>query len=185
MLDSQTFSFFTTLTLDASVIGDRCDPVNVVKKLNVWLSNMVQRQGLRYVLVPERHKKGGIHFHGFFSDCPALRPVDSGHKDKKGHTIYNLARWSMGFSTAIELYGDYHSAVAYVCKYIGKDSEKIGGRWYYSGGDLHGPVEKYADLNFRDVLQTYQDQVFQVEVPGKTVLVVNGIRPEPVDKPVE
>lgn len=179
------FRWFVTLTLDQKVVGDRCDPANVVRRLNTWLSNMVQRQGLRYVLVPERHEKGGIHFHGFFNDLEALRAVDSGHYDKKGHKVYNLVRWSLGFSTAIELYGEYHHAVAYVCKYIGKDSEKIGGRWYYSGGALEAPKEQYADLDFRDVLATYGEKAFQVEVPGKTIAVVNGIRPEPVEEPVE
>lgn len=172
------FRWFVTLTLDEKVVGDRCDPAVVTRKLNTWLSNMVQRHGLRYVLVPELHQKGGIHFHGFFNDLDALRAVDSGHVDKQGHKVWNLARWTLGFSTAIELYGEYSRAVAYVCKYIGKDSQKIGGRWYYSGGALQAPREEYADLDFRDVLATFKDQAFQVEVPGKTLLVVNGVKPE-------
>lgn len=60
------FKWFVTLTLDPEKV-DRMDGAAVVKKLNVWCSNAVQRQGLRYILVPERHKKGGIHFHGFFN----------------------------------------------------------------------------------------------------------------------
>ncbi len=170
------FRWFVTLTLDQQQI-DRYDMAAVTRKLNAWLSNLVQRHGLSYVLVPEHHKDGAIHFHGFMSDCPALQAVEAvGHKDKGGHQVYNLARWALGFSTAIELYGDYHAAVAYVCKYIGKQPEKIGGRWYYSGGLLRQPVEEYFDLDFRDVLGTYGDRGFQVEVPGRTMVVVNGIR---------
>jgi len=130
------FEYFVTLTLNKEKV-DRYNMDEITKKLNNWLDNQVRRSGLAYVLVPERHKDGAIHFHGFFNG--ALRAVDSGRKDKNGHTIFNLPQWRLGFTTAIRLYGDYHSAVGYVCKYIGKQGEKPGGRWYYSGGALARP----------------------------------------------
>lgn len=139
------FRFFVTLTLDASRI-DRYDPREILRHLNRWLDNNVRRKGLKYVLVPEHHKDGAIHFHGFFND--ALEAVDSGHKDRHGHTVYNLPGWGWGFSTAIELYGERAAAVAYTCKYIAKAQEKIGGRWYYSGGDLRRPEVEWCDVDF-------------------------------------
>ena len=139
------FSYFVTLTLDKEKI-DRYDFSVILKKLKNWLDNRVRRCGLCYILVPERHKDGAIHFHGFFND--SLPVVDSGHTDKHGHVVYNLPGWSFGFSTAISLYGDYLAAVGYVCKYIAKDSEKIGGRWYYSGGDLRQPSYSYFNVDF-------------------------------------
>ncbi len=142
------FDWFVTLTLSSDKI-DRYDMDAITRKLNVWLDNQVRRKGLRYVLVPERHKDGAIHFHGFFND--ALPATDSGHTDRAGHPIFNLPGWTLGFSTAIRLYGSYRSAVGYVCKYIGKQGEKPGGRWYYSGGDLKEPVYKFVDM-FRDDL---------------------------------
>lgn len=167
------FRWFVTLTLDQRYV-DRMEPAAVVRKLTVWCSNMVQRRGLRYILVPERHKKGGIHFHGFFSDCD-LGAVLSGHKDKHAHDIYNLDRWDLGFTTAIELYGDYPSAVAYVCKYIGKDGEKIGGRWYYSGGGLVEPKTDYVDISARELEQMFENAV-RYELPGRCITVVNGVK---------
>ncbi len=164
------FRWFVTLTLDSSKV-DRYDVEEITRKLNHWLDNQVRRKGLCYVLVPERHKDGAIHFHGFFND--ALGVVDSGTViraaggrprkprsvaqraawlEEGGHVVYNLPGWSLGFTTAIELYGDYHRAVAYVCKYIGKDLDpdghprKVGGRWYYSGGELGHPQVAYCDL---------------------------------------
>jgi hypothetical protein len=65
--------------------------------------------------------------------------------------VYNLPSWGYGFTTALELYGDYHAAVAYVCKYIGKQTEKIGGRWYYSGGALGAPEVDLLDISWDDV----------------------------------
>ena len=97
---------------------------------------------------------------------------------KGGHTVYNLPGWSLGFTTAIELYGDYENAVGYVCKYIGKDmpanlqdgpeglpelTAKIGGRWYYSGGELARPDIRLVDLEWREVAQ--QPGAYVIEVP--------------------
>lgn len=169
------FRWFVTLTLDQMMV-DRYDPAAVVRKLNQWCSNQVKRRGLRYVLVPERHKDGALHFHGFFSD--ALEAVASGHTDKKGNMIYNLPGWTLGFTAAIEVYGDYPAAVAYVCKYIGKQGDKPAGRWYYSGGSLQQPEIIYADIGINDLKAAYGSRVFEIPVPGRTIAVMNGIRKE-------
>lgn len=63
-----------------------------------------------------------------------------------------MTEWRFGFSTAIELYGNYKSAVGYVCKYISKETEKIGGRWYYSGGALKRPDVVLTDVDFNQFL---------------------------------
>lgn len=188
------FKYFVTLTIDPAKV-DSCDGAAVVKKLNTWCSNMVQRNGLLYILVPERHKKGGIHFHGFFNDAlPAvdsgtLRPPKGGRPRRprskaqreewlaNGWTVvYNLPSWSLGFTTALELYGEYPAAVAYVCKYIGKDGEKPAGRWYYSGGDLKEPRVQYAEISPRELVEQYGEKAIVLPLPGKHVAVVNGLK---------
>ena len=167
------FRWFVTLTLNPELV-DSMDGAAVVKKLNAWCSNMVQRRGLRYILVPERHKKGGIHFHGFFNDC--VEVVDSGHTDRQGHRVYNLPQWSLGFTTAIELYDEYTWAVGYVCKYVGKQGEKPAGRWYYSGGDLREPEVTYAEISPAELAAEYGDGAFVFYPPGRQMTVVNGIK---------
>ena len=163
---SSDFEYFVTLTTDQEKV-DRFDDLAVFKKLHKWLDNNVQRHGLTYVLIPEYHKKGGLHFHAFFN--AALPVVDSGtislpgvkrprrpRSDAErdswlasgGKVVYNLPGWGLGFSTAIRLYGDRRAAVGYVCKYIGKSETKIGGRWYYSGGDLRRPDVVTCDRDF-------------------------------------
>ena len=188
------FKYFVTLTLDPSKVDSHSGP-EVVKKLNVWASNAVQRYGLKYLLVPERHKKGGIHFHGFFN--AALPAVDSGtirvpwaKKPRRprsenerqewlaagGRIVYNLPGWTLGFTTAMELYGDYPAAVAYVCKYIGKDGTKPAGRWYYSGGDLQEPTVEYFEMSPAELALEYGDKAIAIYPPGKQIVVVNGIK---------
>lgn len=162
---ANNFRFFVTLTLDPAKV-DRYDISAVTRKLNVWLDNQVRRHGLVYLLVAERHKDAAIHFHGFFND--ALSAVDSGTLSLGGgkprkprsarqradwlrngaHVVYNLPAWSLGFTTAIEIYGDKNKAVGYICKYISKANEKIGGRWYYSGGNLVRPQVSFCNADF-------------------------------------
>jgi len=152
---------------------------------------------LRYILVPERHKKGGIHFHGFFNDClkvedsGTIKPRSGGKPRKPrsaaqrkewlangGQIVYNLPGWSLGFTTAMELYGEYPAAVAYVCKYIGKDGEKPAGRWYYSGGDLKEPEVLFAEISPEEVSKAYGEKAFQFSPPGRVMVVANGIKEE-------
>ena len=144
------FEYFVTLTLDKTKI-DRYDPKVITKALNQWCDNMVRRNGLRYILVPELHRDGALHFHGFFAG-DNLPAVDSGHKDTCGETVYNLPQWKYGFSTAIKLRGEYPRAVGYVCKYIGKQQgQRPMGRWYYSGGALKEPPKEYTDMDWEEV----------------------------------
>ena len=167
------FRWFVTLTLSPEKV-DRYDAAQVVRKLSAWCNNQVKRRGLKYILVPERHKDGALHFHGFFND--ALEAVESGHTDKHGHMIYNLPGWTLGFTAAIATYGDYAGAVAYVCKYIGKQGDKPAGRWYYSGGDLAEPDVSYGEIAPCDLVAEYGARVFEFEVAGRTMAVCNGIR---------
>lgn len=172
---SNDFDCFCTLTLDGEKIA-RDDYSAVIKRLNVYLDNRVRRNGLIYVGVPELHKKGGIHFH-FLCNSAALKLVDSGTVSCKGHakpikvstadrlhvpaderrTVYNIADWSLGFTTAIMTYGSRNAVAAYVGKYLTKDfdrdklPQKIGGRWYYSGGNLARPVCSYERVDFDSI----------------------------------
>lgn len=190
---STEFRYFVTLTLDSSRI-DRYDMNEITRRMQSWCSNQVQRNGLAYVLVPERHKDGAVHFHGFFND--ALPAVDSGTlvspsggrprkpRSKAQRTqwlsegwriVYNLPSWTLGFTTAMELYGEYPRAVAYVCKYIGKQQagelpEKIGGRWYYSGGKLGKPILHYGDGLACECAEN--DGAYVFEIPAANAVFV-------------
>ena len=174
------FSYFVTLTLSPEEV-DRYDCKAIMAKVNRWLDNMVRRKGLRYILVPERHKDGAFHFHGFFAG-DGLEVVDSGHHDKQGHPIYNLPQWGFGFTAAIRLYGTYSQAVGYVTKYIGKqDGERPMGRWYYSGGDLKEPQKDYSVMDFHQLAEEYAGEAVELEIPGSKLLVVHHRCGKPVD----
>lgn len=158
---------FITFTLNGEKI-DRYDYNAVMKKLNVWFRNRVQRNSLKYVFVCEKHKDGAVHFHGL-ANSAALKMEDSGHKDKRGHTVYNVKDWVLGFSTAVRCYGERSSVCKYIVKYITKSDEKVGGRWYYSGGALNAPRYEYmgkTELADWDGLEGYVNYTKHVESAG-------------------
>ena len=200
------FRWFVTLTLSAERV-DRYDINAALRRMRVWLDNRVRRKGLVYVLIPEHHKDGAIHFHGFFNDVD-VGIVDSGtirvqgeKKPKKprssaqrrewlalgGQPVYNITDWNLGFSTAIEIYGDYEAAISYACKYLDKQyegidgsvSDKIGGRWYYSGGDIKTPLLSFVLCDLREI-EAAGGFVFHVEEAGLSFCVLRGrAEPEP------
>lgn len=165
------FDYFVTLTLDPERI-DRYDGAAVIKALGQWCDNMVRRHGLRYILVPEQHKDGAFHFHGFMAG-EGLIAADSGVQ-WDGRPVYNLPQWTLGFTTAQRLYGEYSAAVGYCCKYIGKqEGQRPLGRWYYSGGALAKPERTYAALDYRGAAEEFQGAAVEFEIPGSKILVVH------------
>lgn len=180
---------FVTLTCDAQRV-DRYDPAAILARYRGWLGNRVARRGLAYVLVPELHKDGAVHFHGLMSGAALqlrpsgtwLPPQELRQPGKKARPrrarsqrqaaeweregwqpVANIADYGLGFSTAIPLAGDRSRAVGYVCKYIGKAAEKVGGRWYYSGGPLQRPAEYVLDVDPRGMEIQWD---YEFAVPG-------------------
>lgn len=185
------FSYFCTLTFNNEYV-EREDYQAVIRKFNQWTDNRVRRKGLIYCGVVERHhQSNGLHFHILTNDKISL--IDSGTVKCKGRkkpikistadrykipveerkTVYNINDWSYGFSTAIQITGDEKGIkiASYLRKYLTKDFEKIGGRYYYSGGNLRKPVYKYTDSDFYDTESDYDFSVgghsFRVKILEK------------------
>jgi hypothetical protein len=166
VLGNYELDMMVTLTISADEV-DRYNYDDVVKRLSQWLSNRVKRNGLKYVLVPELHKDGAIHFHGFVnSDAVKLSKtkykrsyngenfIYALNPTRKGRLIYNIADWSIGYTTAVRIgkSDDDRNAVAtYILKYLAKQNEKVGGRWYLHSNNLKLPYEIYMCYNYLDV----------------------------------
>lgn len=189
---SNEFTHFVTLTLDKEKV-DRYDPKAIMQKVNRCLDNLVRRHGLKYILVPEQHKDGAYHFHGFIAgdirledsgtiDLPwedkPKRPRDDQERadwlSRGGHVVYNWPQWPLGFTTALPLYGTYSAAVAYVCKYIGKQQgQRPMGRWYYSGGGLKEPQRLYTTLEYSTLGEQFQGEAVEFAIPGTQMVVIH------------
>lgn len=169
------FRYFITLTLNGKDFP-RNDLNTALKRLQTWLKNRVQREGLKYIIVPEYHADGeSLHFHGFINDALRVefsgtvvppdggKPVTVKTAKRKGydltrcHRVYNIPEWLYGFTTAIPLYGEKEAAAAYIAKYITKqydatdgDRTKIGGRYYWHSNNLRKPVCRYTNADFEN-----------------------------------
>lgn len=134
-----------TWTLDPQKV-DRYDPDEVYRYLKPALSNLHQRKGFVYLLVPEYHtlkpgeKRPGIHFHGLcrFDSVKLERATKRGKPrfDKHGKPVYNMTDWPYGWSTVVPLDEDCQKVAAYIAKYITKQPDKILGKYYLSSRDL-------------------------------------------------
>lgn len=113
------FELFCTFTFDPKRYNSR-KVLFCRQYMNNWLHNMKARYSpnLEYLVVPELHKSGAIHFHALFKNYEG-QLKDSRHC-KNGRRIYNLPNWHFGFSTAVKI--DNQEAVSrYIRKYITKD----------------------------------------------------------------
>ena len=168
---------FATLTYSPDAVDDKESYAECYRFLRGWLSNGVQRRGLRYLCVPELTKKGDIHFHAI-ANADALK-LDRARSPKTGRLIkhhgdqvFNITDWRKGFSTAqvIQPRGaeqDPREAVAkYIFKYMGKNlGAKIGGRYVLTGGKLAHPLYAYGD-GVEDFTNGAAPQGYSIELPN-------------------
>lgn len=128
------FDLFCTFTFDPKRFNSK-SMSSCKAYMNNWCHNAKARHSrqLEYLIVPEHHKSGAIHFHALIKGyCGRLK--DSGHK-QGGRIIYNIPHWHFGFSTAVKI--DNIEAVSrYIRKYITKDMILFPGskRYYCSQG---------------------------------------------------
>ena len=153
---------FGTFTLSPEVIRDRTEWEDVNRYLRHWLANRVQRRDLKYVICPERHKSGAIHFHGIMNSsalrlAPAVNPHSGLPLTHNGAPLYNILDWSYGFTSAEKIQSgtlDREKVAKYIFKYMGKQGTDgmIGGRYALIGGDLASPFYLYGNNpeEFRD-----------------------------------
>lgn len=148
---------FGTLTFDPEKIDSK-SYADVYEVLKVWLSNRVQRNGLKYILCPEHHKDGEkIHFHCIFNSSALklskARYSDTGRliKTRRGgeeKQLYNIDDWTFGFTSCELITGESATdkVAKYIFKYMGKQlQQKIGGRFFLHGGKFTLPVYAYGE----------------------------------------
>jgi len=142
LANSNVWTWFVAMTFDPSKV-DRFSYEDCSDKLSKWLNHLrTADSAIGYLFVPEQHKDGAWHFHGFLFDSPSLQMIDSGHKDGSGRTIYNIGRYSFGFTTAT-MVGNNEAAVKYMTKYITKDLISLtkGKKRYWASRNLAMPQE--------------------------------------------
>ncbi len=127
LLNSDVWDYMITFTLDKEKI-DRYDSKEIGKAFKKWLNNMTVRKDLKYLLIPEYHRDGAIHFHGFInSGGLSFEPL--GFNDKQGRPVFGIKEYKYGLNWAVRLDDNKYYVAKYITKYITKDTKKIMGNF--------------------------------------------------------
>lgn len=130
------WDYFLTLTLSPDS-QNRYDLNAFIKRLGQWLRNYGKRHGLclKYLLVPEQHKDGAWHMHGFIMGLPLSHLTDFedylGQRKlpkyitdqiKHGGLVFNWEDYEKKFGFCdLEPIRNREAAAKYVTKYISKN----------------------------------------------------------------
>lgn len=123
---SNKWDWFLTLTFSPEKVN-RYDYSECLKKLQKRFSKIREQYypDMKYLLVPELHKDGGVHFHGLLANCdlihftPAINPHTQLQIVQKGLLVFNWNLYTLGFCTATPV-KDTKCVSHYITKYITK-----------------------------------------------------------------
>lgn len=155
------WDYFLTLTLAPE--NDRYDLSKFITRLGQWLRNYGKRHDvdLKYLLVPEQHKDGAWHMHGFLMGLPVEHltnfaeykgkrklPKYINDKIQKNSLIYNWEDYEKKFGFCdLEPIRSREAAAKYVTKYISKSlyesAISVNSKLYYvSRGLIRAEIMK-------------------------------------------
>ena len=147
------FPLFCTFTVDKEKVKDRYNLAELQKRFSQYIRNLNRgrEKKIKYLLIPEKHKDGAWHLHGFvdglcYSDLREFTleehlPYRIRKMLKNGEKVYNWDGYSekFGYFTATEV-KNKDAASAYICKYVTKDiahqSRESGGHLYFASQGL-------------------------------------------------
>jgi len=164
---SNDWDWFFTLTFNPEKVNS-FDYSETSKRLTAWLNNMRKKNpDMIYLVVPEQHKSGRWHFHGLFANVDNLNFLDSGKRDKKGRTIFNVGDYRLGWSTATVI-TDLDRACSYVTKYLTKELCSItsGRKRYWVSQNVKYPeIETYfVGMSEKEILELAKDKTYVKQI---------------------
>lgn len=163
---SNDFEWFITFTFDPKKVN-RYSLSACSLKMQGWLSRVRHLQKdtdsppFKYIVVPELHKDGAIHFHALFSGYPKKFKSTQIIQDNK--RVYNLPYWRFGFTNATKI-SDTQIAFAYLTKYITKEMVHIHGKKrYWASKNLQKPITYHNKLKELGLENNLTDETMQFE----------------------
>ncbi len=145
------FDLFITFTFNPKKVN-RYDLDLCFLRMQSWLwrQQRAYSEPFRYIIVPEKHKDGAIHFHALFGGYQGkLKKTKVIQNNKR---VYNLSSFRYGFTNAQYLDDDKLKTVAYLCKYITKDMVLVSNRRrYWCSKNLLKPEKYYNGVEELDI----------------------------------
>lgn len=168
------WEYFITLTFDFRDKGEYSHE-KAIDLLSKWIDNQKhQNKNMTYLIVPEFHKSGRLHFHGLIANVPKWKFSEArtpkGRLIKQnGIQIYNLDNYNLGFTTISEIQSQ-EKVSNYISKYATKEliTLKNKKRYWYSR-NLEKPKTDYLylDTNLDEFLKQNNKIITYYEVFNK------------------
>lgn len=176
---SNDFRWFVTLTFDPEKI-DSFDFEIAKKALLKWCRLMRDRyKRFDYIIIPELHQSGAVHFHGLFGDMPAnfvaaTHPRTGKPLVRNDRQVYNLIDWEYGFSDCEQVESPERAA-SYITKYVTTalltNKEMYNKKRYFNSQGLHKPDVSYAMENNEELSGfTPNFGVIDTDSTGKNII---------------
>lgn len=174
------WEWFSTFTLNAKKY-DRYDLENFRSDFSQFVRNYNKKNGtnIKYLVIPETHKDGAWHMHGFLMGLPEehLRlfefkeklPVYIRDKLNQGQAVYDWLAYRDKFGyTDIEPIRNQEACSKYVTKYVSKslaqDIQEVGAHLYYCSKGLRTAQEiKRGLLNSEFNSPDYENDYVKVK----------------------
>ena len=170
------FDLFVTFTFRPDVV-DRYDLAGVKKKLTKFFDNFKQRKDpwFRYMVIPEQHKDGAWHFHGFMTAfqgmcCPMKIPKRMGGEvvyvpNTKGYIDFPAFSAKFGYFSA-SFIRDYEKTVNYCKSYITKSFQQVqfkNQRLLLKSAKLRKPERVYEGLDYMDMEADVENEFCKIK----------------------
>jgi len=114
----------------------------LIRRLNHYLGYQV-----KYLIVPELHEKGGIHYHGIFFNVPYI-PV----------RVFRFDIWKHGYID-LQLPKKIKSVSRYLAKYITKEFSEntpLHTKLYFTSRGLYRPIQEF---DYKPITGTIKNRV--------------------------
>lgn len=172
---SNEFEWFYTFTFNPDKINSY-DYSECTAALKSWLDYTRKHYApqMKYIIVPELHKSGRIHFHGMFANVDSI-PLTYSEKGSTSHTrVYNLPTYKYGFTTATVI-KDSDRTCSYVLKYITKELCAVSKnkKRYWCSKNLNKPKETVYNLDI-DFFAEQLDSLSENITYAKTITIPNA-----------
>ena len=158
------WQYFVTLTLDKGK-RDRYDLNAYIKALGQRIRNINKTRDskITYLLIPEKHRDGAWHMHGFIN---GLNDDDVSVVDVKGRKrlVYHWLDYEdkFGFSD-MEIIESKEKATSYITKYVSKEMvnsvSDVNAKTYYCSRGLNKPVEIKRGIVTPNYVPQYEKKI--------------------------
>lgn len=158
---SNQFELFCTFTFDPKKVDSK-DFISTKETMSHWLNYQKKmNQNFKYIIVPELHKSGRLHFHALISGYTGKLTKTKYKSNNK--IIYNMQKWNKGFSTAIEIDKNSEKLAYYLQKYITKDMIKVTNKKrYWSSKNLSRPTVEYNVSVLEIMIPNYENEYYTI-----------------------